>query len=116
MVWADCFALVGWDEPFATVYLEAMAAGKPIICCNDGGINDVIQDKVHGLTVPPKDVEATAKALEQMLANPEQRQKMGKEAKILIERSLTWDAKAQELIQRFQENLNPSLQPESIPA
>lgn len=107
MVWADCFALVGWDEPFATVYLEAMAAGKPIICCNDGGINDVIQDEIHGLTVSPKDLEATAKALERMLANPEQRQQMGKEAKNLIERSLTWDVKARELINRFERALAP---------
>ena len=114
MVWADCFALVGWDEPFATVYLEAMAAGKPIICCNDGGINDVIQDKVHGLSVPLKDLEATAKALERMLANPEQRRQMGKEAKNLIERSLTWDAKAQELIDRFERALAPSLPEELI--
>jgi glycosyltransferase involved in cell wall biosynthesis len=114
MVWADCFALVGWDEPFATVYLEAMAAEKAIICCNDGGINDVIQNGVHGLTVPPKDIEATAKALEQMLENPKQRQTMGKAAKNLIERSLTWDAKAKELIYLFEETLAQSSPSRSI--
>ena len=114
MVWADCFALVGWDEPFATVYLEAMAAGKPIICCNDGGINDVIQNHVHGLTVPPKDIAATAKALERMLANPEQRLQMGKEAKKLIQRSLTWDAKAQELIEHFERALATSPSPKLV--
>ena len=119
MVWADCFALVGWDDPFPTVYLEAMAAGKPIICCNDGGINDVIQDGVHGLTVPPKDLDATAQALAKMLTNPELINKMGQAAKNLITNSLTWDVKTKELITCFQQTLltkseeSPSF--ESIP-
>jgi glycosyltransferase involved in cell wall biosynthesis len=99
MVWADCFALVGWDEPFATVYLEAMAAGTPIICCNDGGINDVVQDGVHGYTVPPKSVAATAEAIERMLGNAATRNQMGQNAQRLIQQHLTWDAKAKTLIQ-----------------
>ena len=39
---ADIFALIGWREPFATVFLEAMAAGLPLIACDDGGIAEVI--------------------------------------------------------------------------
>jgi glycosyltransferase involved in cell wall biosynthesis len=99
MVWADCFTLVGWDEPFATVYLEAMAAGKPVICCSDGGITDVLQDGVHGYTVPPKSVDATATAIARMLSNEAERIQMGHNAQRLIQQHLTWDAKAKELIQ-----------------
>jgi glycosyltransferase involved in cell wall biosynthesis len=106
MVWADCFALVGWDEPFATVYLEAMAAGKPVICCSDGGITDVLQDGVHGYTVPPKSVEATADALDRMLSNEAQRTQMGQNAQRLIEQHLTWDVKAKELIQLMETAVN----------
>lgn len=102
MAWADCFALVGWDEPFATVYLEAMAAGKPILCCQDGGIMDVITHGVHGLTVPPKDQNATAIALNTLLSHKTQRQQWGNNAQALIRRSLTWDAKAAALIELFQ--------------
>jgi glycosyltransferase involved in cell wall biosynthesis len=102
MVWADCFALVGWDEPFATVYLEAMAAGMPIICCNDGGINDVIQDGVHGYAVPPKNVAATAAALDQLLKDDTKRIEMGIQAQRLIHQKLTWDARAKELVNLFE--------------
>ena len=102
MAWADCFALVGWNEPFATVYLEAMAAGKPILCCNDGGITDVIEDGTHGFTVPPRDVNATATALDRLLSNNVERVQMGQQARALIEQRLTWDAKARELIDLFQ--------------
>jgi glycosyltransferase involved in cell wall biosynthesis len=103
MLWADCFALVGWDEPFATVYLEAMAAGKPIVCCNDGGINDVVVDGVHGYTVPPRDVTATAAALNRLLSLPQERLNMGHNARRLVEQSLTWDAKAKELLELLEQ-------------
>lgn len=106
MVWADCFALVGWNEPFATVYLEAMAARKPIICCDDGGITDVIQNGVEGYTVPPKDVTATAAALNRMLGNTAERQIMGHNAQRLILEKLTWDAKTTELIKLFEQAIN----------
>lgn len=108
MAWADCFALVGWDEPFATVYLEAMAAGKPIICCNDGGITDVVENGVHGLAVPPKDQNATATALDQLLSNDAERLAMGQRSGQLIEQQLTWDAKASELIGLFEQVLRCS--------
>ena len=101
MAWADCFALVGWDEPFATVYLEAMAAGKPIICCDDGGITDVIEHGVHGLMVPPRDQTATANALDRILSNHAECLTMGQQARHLIEQRLTWDAKAGELVSLF---------------
>jgi glycosyltransferase involved in cell wall biosynthesis len=102
MVWADCFALVGWDEPFATVYLEAMAAGTPVICCDDGGINDVIRHGVHGYTVPPKNVVETAKALDAILSDHAQRIEMGNNAQKLIQQELTWDAKATSLLKLFE--------------
>lgn len=105
MAWSDCFALVGWDEPFATVYLEAMAAGKPIICCSDGGITDVVEDNVHGCVVLPKDVDAAAAALDHLLSDEVSRARMGKNARQLIEDYLSWDAKAAELIQLFEKTL-----------
>ncbi|MBF2000021.1 MAG: glycosyltransferase family 4 protein [Synechococcales cyanobacterium M58_A2018_015] len=111
MVWADCFALVGWDEPFATVYLEAMAAGKPIICCNDGGITDVVQDGVHGYTVPPRSVAATAEAIDRMLSNSAQRLQMGHNAQRLIQQHLTWEVKAKELIQLMETAVRSHRQP-----
>jgi glycosyltransferase involved in cell wall biosynthesis len=99
MVWADCFALVGWDEPFATVYLEAMAAGKPIVYCNDGGIQDIAVDGVHGFAVPPKNLQAAATALDRILTDDAKRLEMGRQAQQLIQRHLTWDKKASELVE-----------------
>ncbi len=101
MAWSDLFALVSWDEPFATVFLEAMAAGKPIVTASDGGINDVVVDGVHGKVVPPKDVPAIAQALDHLLANPESRIAMGRNARTLVQEQLTWDVTARKILQLF---------------
>lgn len=99
MSWADCFALLGWDEPFATVYLEAMSVGTPVLCCSDGGICDVVKHGVHGLIVAPKDVDAAASALENALANPQELRRMGENGRRLVEDRLTWDANTRRLVE-----------------
>ena len=96
--WADCFALFGWDEPFATVYLEAMAAKTPILCCSDGGICDVVKHGIHGLIVPPRDMPAAAAALDQALNAPADLRLMGENGHALVSQSLTWDIHTDRLV------------------
>lgn len=108
MIWADCFALVGWDEPLGAVYLEAMATGKPIVCCQDGGINDVFRHEVHGYSVPPKNVTETAHALDRLLSHDIERRLMGERSQQLVQQSLTWDIKASQLVELFKRTLDPS--------
>jgi glycosyltransferase involved in cell wall biosynthesis len=101
MVWCDVFALIGWDEPFATVYLEALSAAKPVLCCSDGGITDVVKNGEHGFTVPPRDAVAAAEALTLLLGSEELRRRFGAASLTLFETSLTWDRHARRMIDLF---------------
>lgn len=101
MSWCDVFALIGWDEPFATVFSEALSAGKPVICCNDGGITDVLKNEVHGLAVPPRNLQAAAVAICRLLRDPDLRERMGKAGAELFARSLHWDHNAARMEQLF---------------
>jgi glycosyltransferase involved in cell wall biosynthesis len=94
---SDFFALVGWEEPCATVYMDAMAYGKPIVCASDGGINDVLESGVQGLTVKPRDIDSAAAAIRRLVSNAEERRRMGGQAQALHGRRLTWDANARAL-------------------
>jgi glycosyltransferase involved in cell wall biosynthesis len=115
MAWADCFALVGWDEPLGAVYLEAMAAGKPIVCCNDGGINDLFLNGKHGYAVPPRDVAAAAGAIVTLLSQPLKCIEMGQQAQQWVKQSLTWDIRAVELLNIFERAIaQPSSSVDSI--
>jgi glycosyltransferase involved in cell wall biosynthesis len=101
MCWCDAFVLFGWDEPFATVFLEAMSAGKPVVCCNDGGIDDVLRNEVHGLSVRPKDTAAATHALDRILADSALRERLGRNARILFKSSLQWDHNAARMADVF---------------
>lgn len=64
-------------EPFGMVVPEAMAAGRPVIAADAGGPAEVVEHGVHGLRVPPGDVDALADAVLALAADPALRAAMG---------------------------------------
>lgn len=58
-------------DPFPTVVLEAMAAAKPIVATDIGGIPEMVENEKTGLLVPPKDYEALANAILRLLMDRE---------------------------------------------
>ncbi|MGI8968225.1 MAG: glycosyltransferase family 4 protein [Chloroflexota bacterium] len=66
-----------WDEPFGIVVLESMAAGRPVIASNIGGLPDIVDNGVTGLLVPPGNAEALAHAMASLLADGTLRETMG---------------------------------------
>jgi glycosyltransferase involved in cell wall biosynthesis len=105
MLWCDVFAHIGIDEPFATVFSEAMMAGKPIIFATDGGITDVAIDGLHGLSVLPGDRASTANAMDRLLADAVLRERLGSAAANLADTQLTWAKNARNMLGLFQEAL-----------
>lgn len=67
-------------EPFGRVVVEGMAAGRPVIATGAGGVLDIIEDQVTGLLVPPKNAEAMAEAIGQLLQNRRQAMALGQKA------------------------------------
>ena len=66
-----------WPEPFGLVGIEAFSAGRPVIASATGGIGDWLEDGVSGLSFPPGDASALARALNELLADPERQSAMG---------------------------------------
>lgn len=63
---ANCFVLASRFETFGVVYIEAMAAGVPVIATDCGGPRDFVNDKV-GVLVPVDNVEALRQAMQDMI-------------------------------------------------
>jgi len=74
---ADFFCMPSLQESFGIVFLEAMAAGLPVVACRAAAIPEVVEDGVTGLLVPPRDPEGLARALEALIADPERARAMG---------------------------------------
>jgi glycosyltransferase involved in cell wall biosynthesis len=73
-----------WPEPFGIVGIEGFAAGVPSVASATGGIGDWLDDGVSGLMVPAGDAAALARALNELLADPERRSAMGAAGKATL--------------------------------
>jgi glycosyltransferase involved in cell wall biosynthesis len=83
---ADVFVLSSDYEGNPLAVMEAMAAGKPMICTAVGGVPELVEDGC-GLLVPPRDAQALSMAMRHMLQNPKARKLMGeKSARRAVER------------------------------
>ena len=70
----DIFVLPSTEpDPFPTVVLEAMAAGKPIVAFRHGGVCEMVADGHSGLLCTPGSAAELAAAIERLLRSPELR-------------------------------------------
>ncbi|MBL8583755.1 MAG: glycosyltransferase family 4 protein [Rhizobiaceae bacterium] len=84
------FAWPGCGEAYGLAYLEAQAAGLPVVAQATAGVPEVVRHGETGLLTPEDDTEAYASALAELLASPEKRREMGVAARrfVLDHRSL----------------------------
>jgi len=70
---ADVFCLPSVQEGFGIVFLEAMAAGKPIVAARAAAVPEVVP---HALLAQPGDEESLARALEELHGDPALRRRI----------------------------------------
>ncbi|HEX4048131.1 MAG TPA: glycosyltransferase family 4 protein [Elusimicrobiota bacterium] len=69
------------SEAVSRAALEWMAAARPVIASNVGGLPDLVEDGVTGLLVPPGDAGALAGAVKSLLDDPARAEEMGRAAR-----------------------------------
>jgi glycosyltransferase involved in cell wall biosynthesis len=80
----------GWTEAFGLVFVEAAAAGLPVIATNVGGIKDIVEDTITGFLVDQRSPDQLADKIVMLKNNEKLRIKMSKAA---VEKSdaFSWD-------------------------
>ena len=63
---ADCFVLATLYDPFPNAALEALASGLPAIVSRQCGAAELVREGVTGRVVDPLDVDALARAMDDM--------------------------------------------------
>ncbi len=86
-----CVLPVLWMEPFPAAALEAMAAAKPVVTYDTGGMAEIVDDGVTGLLVPRGDVVGLRSAVETLLADESLARRMGEAGRRKAEREFGFE-------------------------
>jgi glycosyltransferase involved in cell wall biosynthesis len=76
----DIFTLPSHREGMPRSIIEAMLTGLPVVATDIRGSREEVVDETTGLLVPVRDSDALARALNQLVQNKEQRERMGQAA------------------------------------
>jgi starch synthase len=111
---AGVFCCPSVYEPFGIINLEAMACETPVVASAVGGIPEVVVDGETGTLVPlalsapmePADADgferALAAAINELMADPERRQRMGEAGRRRAVDHFAWDAIAERTIALYE--------------
>jgi len=88
---ADIFVWPGTGEAYGIAYLEAQAAGLPVVAQAAAGVPTVVRHEVTGLLTPPGDDAAYAAAIVRLVEEAHLRRRLGQAARQFVteERSLS---------------------------
>ena len=106
-VLADCDVLVhpSLHDFSPTVCLEAMAAGKPVLCLQLGGPGYQVTDQTGlRVTVGDRDltIEAMAQGMVQLATDTSLRERLGKGGQQRVEEYYNWETKGQDLTKLYE--------------
>lgn len=104
---SNCLVFPSYREGFPNVVMQAGAMGLPSIVTNINGCNEIIIEGENGIIIPVKDVAALTKAMNSVLDNPMELNRMASNARQLIvnryEQRTVWEALLEEYIKLEQE-------------
>ncbi len=80
MMAMDIYVCPSLDESLPLTILEAMSVARPIVATSVGGIPEIIRQHETGLLVPPRDANALASAIAEIIDHPGLAQRIGFQA------------------------------------
>jgi glycosyltransferase involved in cell wall biosynthesis len=104
---ADVFVLTpfvavdGDRDGVPNVLAEAMACGLAVVVTAAGGIPDLVRHEENGLVARPRDVEAIARHLGDLLEDPGRRRELGTAARATVEEDFDVRVAAEQLASLF---------------
>lgn len=92
-----------WREGFGLSIVEAMALKIPVIVTNIWALNALVHDRDNGLLIPPKDIRALAKAIQELMDNRQFAKFIGMNGYETVRKEFAIDRMAQQMVKLYQE-------------
>jgi glycosyltransferase involved in cell wall biosynthesis len=102
---SDVLLLPSENECLPMVILEAMASGLPVIATDVAGISEAVEDGVTGRLVAAGDTEGLARAVIEILGDPDRAQAMGAAGRKRVETDFTAAKSAAAVFRLYEEIL-----------
>ena len=80
----DVVVLTSLNEGSPVAVIEAMAAARPVVSTDVGGVSEVVAQGESGLLVPTRDASALADAVTSVLSDPSGAERMGRAARAAV--------------------------------
>jgi glycosyltransferase involved in cell wall biosynthesis len=91
-------------EGFGLPAAEAMACGVPVIATTGGALPEVVGNA--GILVPPRNADALAAAIKQLLADKQAQQRMSEAGTKRVREKFSWEQAARKTLEVYQEVLS----------
>ena len=98
---SQVFVLPSLFEASPKVVVEAMAFGKPVVTTRVGMLPQAVEDGYNGFLVRPRDVRQLTEKIRYLIEHPEERARMGANARKKAEEEFSWDKVAQRMIEAY---------------
>jgi colanic acid/amylovoran biosynthesis glycosyltransferase len=102
---ADVFILSSRSEGLGVVLLEAQASCLPIVATDVGGIPDAVDRERSAILVPPDDPRSLARALEQVVSQPDRGEGMGRQGRAYVLENFDICSLNDQLVDRYMDAL-----------
>ena len=90
MAATDAMVVPSLYEPFGMVALESAAAGAPLAVAATGGLAEIVEPGVTGLTFAARDDGALAHSVSMQLADQQRARRMAVAAKVMVRQRYGW--------------------------
>ncbi len=87
---ADLAVVPSLYEPFGLVALETMACGTPCIAADTGGLREIIDHEITGLTFTPGDAHSLAGTMHRLLTDERLGHRLTMEARRVLGQRFSW--------------------------
>jgi len=103
---SNLVVLPSWGEGIPTALLEAGACARAVVTTDAPGCRDVIEDGFNGRLVTVEDAQGLAEAINELIHNPAERQRMGENARRRVVERFSDDVVNRQTWQVYQQVLD----------
>jgi glycosyltransferase involved in cell wall biosynthesis len=106
----DAFVFPNENQTWGLAVLEAMACGRPVLVSRGAAVHEVLTDGENALLFPPRDPDALAARIQELITEPALRTRIAQQGMSLVRAKFTWEQFAKQIEDVCKELVGPNIE------